>query len=182
MSHNADGKILIATPSITDKIFRKSVIYIHTDNDTGAIGVMLNVPMDYEMAVKWSKELGWDYPDKIHLGGPVERRLGYVIHTADYFQDTSIPLNGEISYTGGKSIMNDIQYGIGPSKFVLVTGYSSWQPGQLAAEIELGMWTLADYDSDYFFQGLGREAGWEHSVNIAARNTTAQLLDMVDSV
>jgi putative transcriptional regulator len=182
MSQTAEGKILIATPHVTGKIFNQSVIYIHTDDDTGAVGVMLNVPMDYDMAVKWSQELGWEYPEKIYLGGPCERRLGYVIHTADYCQDTSIMLNDEIAYTGGKHIMTDIHYGIGPAKFLLVTGYSAWQPQQLSAEIERGLWMVADFDVDYFFHGLGREAGWKHSVNVAARNATAKLLDTVDSV
>jgi putative transcriptional regulator len=182
MSNTADGKILIATPRITGKIFHKSVVYIHTDNDTGAIGVMLNVPMDHEMAVKWSKELGWDYPDKIYLGGPVERRLGYVIHSNDYVQDTTIELNTDVSYTAGKSIMDDIQFGMGPSKFFLVTGYSAWQPGQLETEITNGMWTVADFDLDYFFQDHDRDTGWRHGIDIAARNTTNRLLDMVDSI
>jgi len=77
---NAEGKILIATPKITGKIFYKSVVYVHTDDDTGSVGVMLNVPMDHDMAIQWSKDINWYHPDKIFHGGPVERTLGYVIH------------------------------------------------------------------------------------------------------
>lgn len=182
MSHNAEGKILIATPRISGKIFHKTVIYIHTDDDTGSIGVMLNVPMDQDTAQRWSQELGWEYPNKIYLGGPVERRLGYVIHTSDYSQDTSIVLNDDLAYTSGKNIMTDIHYGIGPDQFVLMTGYCAWQPRQLSDEIDQGLWMVTDFDLDYFFHGLAREPGWEHSVNVAARNATNKLLDMVDSI
>lgn len=181
MSNSTEGKILIATPSVKG-FFRNSVIYIHTSDDTGAMGVVLNVPMDRDMATRWAKEIGWDHPDKIHLGGPVERQLGYIIHTNDYAAETSIHLNDYLSYTGGKGIVEDIQRGIGPSRFILVTGYCSWSPGQLEQEVAKGAWVVTDFDPDYFFQELDREGGWEFAVHVAAQNKTLQLLDMVDSI
>lgn len=179
---NTQGKILIATPRVTGKILHKSVIYLHTDDETGAVGVLLNVPMDYDMAVKWSHEIDWHYPDRIYHGGPVDRQLGYVIHSTDYARETSINLNTSLSYTGGRNIVDDINRGVGPMDFLLVTGYCAWQPGQLETEIEHGMWIVADFDEQYFFQDLGRESGWKWAIDLAAANKTTQLLDMVDSV
>lgn len=179
---NAEGKILIATPRVTGKIFQKSVIYIHTDDDTGSVGVLLNLPMDYDMAVKWSQEIDWQYPNRIFHGGPIERQLGYVIHSSDYARETSIKLNDSISYTSGRHIVDDINRGVGPHQFLLVTGYCIWAPKQLSNEIENNMWMVADFDVDYFFQDLDREQGWELSINIAAQNKTSDLLDIVDTV
>ena len=93
MNNNSRGKILIATPRMTDYVFQNSVIYVHTDDDTGSIGVILNVTMEHTMALKFAKDINWPHPDSIHLGGPVEPQLGYVIHTNDYERDTSIMLN-----------------------------------------------------------------------------------------
>ena len=182
MSNPNEGKILIATPKVTNKIFQKTVIYIHTDDDTGAIGVMLNVPMDYDMATKWSQEISWSYPEKIYHGGPVERQIGYVLHGSDYAQDSTIYLNDHISYTGGRSIVNDINRGMGPCGFMLLTGYCQWQPKQLQTEIDSGMWMTVDFDPEFFFHDLDREEGWEFAINIAAGNTTQKLLDVVDSI
>jgi len=178
---NTQGNIIIATPLVTGKIFRKSVIYIHTNDETGAVGVLLNVPMDYDVAIKWAQEIDWQYPDRIFHGGPVERQLGYVIHSPDYARETSIKLNDSLSYTGGRNIVDDINRGVGPDQFLLVTGYCSWQPKQLQTEIDNGMWMVADFDKDYFFQNLDREEGWEYAINVAAQNKTTKLLDMVDT-
>ena len=177
---SANGKIIIATPKITNRMFEKSVIYIHSDDETGAVGVMLNRPMEEEMAVQFSKDIGWQFPSRVFHGGPIERQLGYVIHSNDYASNASIYLNDYISYTGGKSIVYDINRGIGPSEFILVTGYCAWQPKQLAGEILAGMWTGTGFDIDFFFQTLDKDRGWEHAINIAAQNKTKELLEPVD--
>jgi len=177
-NNTAGGKLLIATPKITNSVFNKSVVYIHTDDDTGSIGVMLNKRMDYDMAVAWGKQIGWEHPNAVFQGGPVERQLGYVIHSTDYARDTSVQLNSVLSYTGGRYIVDDINRGIGPNQFVLLTGYCQWQPYQLDTELALGWWTLADFDEEFFFQGLDRDAGWEHAINVAAENKAASILDM----
>lgn len=176
------GNLLIATPKVNGKFFKHSVIYVHTDDDTGSVGVLLNMPMDYDMAERWSIEMDWQYPERIHCGGPIERQLGYVIHTNDYAHDTSIALNEYISYTSGRSIVYDINRGMGPSQFILTTGYCAWQPKQLQAEIDQGMWVVVEFDLDYFFQPLDREHGWKYSINVAAENITKDLLDQVDMV
>ena len=175
-----ENKILIATPNVTGKFFNKSVIHIHTADDTGASGVMLNVPMDYNMAVKWSDEIDWQYPNAVYHGGPIDCHLGYVIHSSDYVRDTSIHLNSELSYTGGRAVIDDINQGVGPLNFQLSTGYCQWSPHQLQVEIDSGMWLVTDFDVDYFFQDLGREYGWEFAINTAAENKTNALLDFVD--
>jgi|TARA_R110000851_G_scaffold327172_1_gene496426 putative transcriptional regulator len=175
-----ENKILIATPSVTGKFFNKSVIHVHTADDTGASGVMLNFPMDYDTAVMWSNEIGWQYPNAVYQGGPIERRLGYVIHSSDYARETSIRLNSELSYTGGRAIIDDINRGVGPLKFQLSSGYCQWDPHQLQTEIDHGMWLVTDFDVDYFFQDLGREYGWEFAINVAAENRTKTLLNFVD--
>lgn len=176
-----DGKIIIATPKVTSKIFKQSVIYIQTDDDvTGTVGIMTNSPMDRDQATIWSQEIGWQYPERIQHGGPVERQLGYIVHSNDYARDSTVSLNDDLSYTGGKIVVRDINNSHGPHSFVLLTGFCEWQPGQLAAEIDHGMWIAADFDVDYFFHDLGRNDGWNHSINIAAHNYTQKMLDTVD--
>ena len=120
---NAEGKILIATPKNGSKIFRKSVIYVHTDDDQGSIGVLLNVPVEADAAQRFSEEINWGHPNRVYHGGPVERQFGYVLHSSDYARESSIRLNDHICYTGGRQIISDIERGVGPAHFVLVTGY-----------------------------------------------------------
>lgn len=179
---HTQGKILLATPVITGYAFEQTVIYVHTDDDSGSIGVMLNVKMEHGMATRFAEDINWPHPDCIHLGGPVDPQLGYVIHSNDYLGDTSIRLNDKLSYTGGANIVNDIQRTVGPDDFVLMTGYCQWAPDQLATEVENGMWTVTEFDIDYFFNDFERDEGWEFAIQIAAENKTDRLLSMVDNV
>jgi putative transcriptional regulator len=178
----SEGKILIASSNVTGKLFAKTAIYIHTHDTTGAVGVMLNVPMDYDMAVSWSNEIDWQFPNSVYHGGPLDRQLGYIIHSSDYAQETSVPLNDAISYTGGRAVVTDINRGVGPHKFQLLTGYCQWQPNQLETEIENNMWSVVDFDINYLFQDLDRENGWEYAIALAAENKTATLLDTIDTL
>jgi putative transcriptional regulator len=181
MSKTFDQKILIASPK-TSGMFRHTVVYIHTNDETGAAGAILNVRMEQSMAKSWAEEMGWQYPENIHLGGPVEQQLGYVIHTNDYAHYTSIPLNDYFSFTGGRAIISDINRGTGPYQFILNVGYCGWQPGQLEDEVVRGDWIVADFDPNIFFQDFDREAYWEFAVHVAAQQRTEKLLDTVDTV
>lgn len=181
MSENYGEKILIASPKVAST-FRHTVIYVHSNDETGSAGAIINIRMDQDMAREWSEEMNWQYPDRIFLGGPVERRLGYVIHTNDYAHYTSIPLNDYFSYTGGRAIINDINRGTGPNQFILNVGYCSWSPGQLEDEIDCGDWIVADFDREIFFQNLDRESYWEFAIHLAAQQQAEKLLDKVDTV
>lgn len=177
--NTANGKVIIATPKITGA-WRNTVIYVYTSDSSGAVGAMLNVPMDERTAVYWSKELNWSYPDLIRIGGPLEQRLGYMIHTNDYSQFNSVVLNEHLTYTTGSSILNDINRGVGPNRFMLVTGYCAWYPGQLENEINSGKWYVDDFHPDYIFQELDREEYWKYAIELFAKNQTRKLLDAVD--
>lgn len=181
MQHHYDEKILIASPRISG-VFRHTVVCIHSNDETGSTGAIINVRMERSMAESWSEEMNWQYPESIFIGGPVDKRLGYVIHTNDYAHYTSIPLNNYFSFTGGRAIIDDINRGIGPHQFTLNVGYCAWQPGQLEAEIQRGDWIVADFDPDIFFQDLSREAYWEFAMHVAAQQHTEKLLNTVDTV
>lgn len=176
-----EGKMLIASPFITSTIFKNTVIYIHTGDSTGSMGIMANRPMDYDDAARWSEQLSWQYPEKIFHGGPMEGELGFVVHSNDYARETTIQLNEHLSYTGGKIVVHDINKGMGPSQFILYTGYCKWDPGQLESEVENEMWIVADFDKEYFFNDLDREEGWEYSINLAAQHATEKLFDALDT-
>lgn len=175
-------KIIIATPHNTTKLFKKTVIYIHTDDETGVAGVMLNVPMDRDVARSWCNALDWQYPERVNHGGPIQQHFGYIIHSSEYAQDTSTQLHDSLAYTGGKKIIYDINRGIGPVDFVLLSGYCFWQPHQLETEIENNLWMVLDFDKDFFFQIGDKETGWKNAISLAAKKRAAHILDTIDIV
>jgi putative transcriptional regulator len=174
--YNFNGKMLLSMPTIGSKIFQNTVIYIHTDNDSGSLGFITNFQMEQSQAKEWSEEIGWHYPQRIYHGGPDADHVGFVLHSNDYMQTTTVRLNDKISYTAGKSILDDIDRGIGPLDVALNVGYCSWEPGQLLKEVERGDWRVTDYDDEFFFATHGRKIdGWEYAISVDANNFVKRL-------
>lgn len=175
-----NGKILIALPNAQSPFFHKSVIYVHSDDETGGVGIMLNHRMDAERAASWSADINWHYPDRVYHGGEHDVGMGYILHTADYSREVTVPLNKSLNYTGNKHIVNDINDGIGPLDFTLIVGYCTWQAGEIHREVIAQSWHVADFDESYFFTNLDKTDGWDYSVDVAAITQTEKLLKEID--
>src|SRR3954454_16732536 len=85
------GQLLIAAPQLSAPIFARSVILMLDHNEDGAIGVILNQPINTvitDLAGKiFDDEFEWD--KSLHLGGPVPGALT-VLHTMEELGDQEI--------------------------------------------------------------------------------------------
>ena len=139
------GQMLVATPVIDSGSFQKSVVYIFSHSADGAMGLIVNQPLD---RVNYASLLeGSDLPKDaaakeipVYFGGPVERARGFVIHSTDYFRDFSLARSSELAVTASTAILGDIVSGKGPKNAALIVGYAGWEAGQLEAEIESNSW------------------------------------------
>ena len=180
--NNFDGKILISTPKNTS-IFKQSVIYVNQDDDdVGSVGAMLNYKMDEYMAEKWSSEMEWDHIDKLYHGGPHDSHLGYIMHSNDYSCSSTITVNDQMRCSGGTEVLTDIKNKVGPLNFMLLTGYCVWEPDQLEAEIDDGLWIITDFDERHMYNQFNVEAGWRASITIAFEKYVEQLFIEANNV
>lgn len=139
------GQLLVATPVITSGCFQKSVVYVFAHNDEGAMGLIINQPLEL---INYAALLeGMDLPEQagnrelpVFFGGPVERARGFVLHSADYLREFSLARSGELVVTASSTILTDIMNERGPKDAVLAVGYAGWTAGQLEAEIEQNSW------------------------------------------
>jgi putative transcriptional regulator len=97
---------------------------------------------------------------RIHFGGPVESGRGFVLHTADYSQEGTLPINSGIALTATVDILRDIASGGGPRQKLLALGYAGWGPGQLDAEIQANGWLQVPADEHLVF-GPNLDSKWE---------------------
>lgn len=139
------GQLLVATPVIESGPFYKSVIYVFAHSEEGAMGVIVNQPLEmlnYSALIDGIDLSHEAAAEKIpvYFGGPVEKARGFVIHTTDYYRDFSLARSGELAVTASSAILNDMVMGKGPQKSALVVGYAGWSAGQLEAEIEANSW------------------------------------------
>lgn len=161
MDYSADkyltGRLLIATPQMTDVRFQKSVIYICVHNEDGAMGLVINKHVDF---ITFSQLLGElhleikDVDDKkvpIHYGGPVEANRGFVLHSADYAHDTTMKINNQFGLSATLETLDSIANGAGPRKCILALGYAGWGPGQLDEELHADGWLSVPADPKIIF-------------------------------
>jgi putative transcriptional regulator len=99
----------------------------------------------------------------VHFGGPVESSRGFVLHTSDYHQDSTLVIDDEIALTATVDVLRAIASGAGPRRCVLALGYAGWAPGQLDAEIQANGWLLVPPDLDLVF-GVNNDTKWERAI------------------
>lgn len=159
-----EGQLLIAMPSMSDRRFARSVIYLCAHSEDGAMGLIINhlathisfpgllerlgiVPHGAEDGI--SNDI---LTRQVHIGGPVETGRGFVLHSSDYFANNStLEIDNGISLTATLDILKAIAAGEGPSQAILALGYAGWSAGQLESEMRANGWLHCPADLDLIF-------------------------------
>ena len=154
------GQFLVAMPDMGDERFRGTVIYMVGHGDEGAMGLVINQPVEDMRFIDVLEELGIrgsdqpiQMPDREVLrGGPVQKGRGFVLHTPDYFREgTSYQVNDEICLTATLDILKSMAFHNAPMDAVFALGYCGWAPGQLENEIALNGWLTVPYSRELLF-------------------------------
>jgi putative transcriptional regulator len=163
------GRLLVATPTVQGSCFDRSVIYLCAHNEAGAMGIIVNYPVENVHLREIFGQLGIgaeaaarEFP--VHFGGPVEANRGFVVHSGNYKPEESLIHRDGISVTSSVSILQDLAQGRGPEKGMLVLGYAGWSPGQLENEIETGSWIVAPASPQLMFDA-GNDLKWNLAIS-----------------
>jgi putative transcriptional regulator len=134
------GQLLIASSSLFDPNFRRSIILVAEHTDEGALGVVLNRPAPVAVQDIAPPLAGLVPPsDPIFIGGPVQPEA--VVVLAD-FQDpdrADLLVFGSIGFLTGSV---EVEATEGVRRARIFAGYAGWGPGQLDAEIEEDSWIV----------------------------------------
>lgn len=150
------GHILIAMPGMSDTRFQRSVVYVCAHNEEGAMGLVVNKLIDSLTFDELLQQLGIENPKPgqkidVHFGGPVESGRGFVLHSAEYQQDSTLQVDEHIAMTATLDILRDIAAGEGPKQHLFALGYAGWGPGQLDSELQANGWLTADANETLVF-------------------------------
>ena len=153
---NLTGQFLIAMPAMTDPFFSKTVTYICTHNQDGAMGVIINRSADITVAnlfqqIQLKAESTALLKKTVHFGGPVQTERGFILHdilpaTHDEFNST-IVINNIVALTTSKDILEATAQNKGPSKMLIALGYAGWTAGQLENELAQNAWLSLESDN-----------------------------------
>jgi len=151
------GRLLVATDSMRDPRFHRVVLYLVRHDEHGALGLVVNIPLGEVSFERALKPLGLDAPPnsgtvRIHYGGPVGERQGFVLHTPDWKAESTTVVNEHFAVTEDPSVLMAMARGAGPRQARFVLGYAGWAPGQLDAEMTTGAWAVAVADEQLVFE------------------------------
>jgi putative transcriptional regulator len=162
------GQLLIAMPSLNDPHFMRSVIYLCAHTPEGAMGIMLNRPLEqpsFEDLLRQLDIAPLPPARRIRLcaGGPVDHARGFVLHTADWIDEGSLRVDDSLALTASLDILKAIASGAGPRRGLLALGYVGWGPGQLDAEFQKNTWLSAPADEALVFDA-DHETKWRRAL------------------
>lgn len=150
-------RLLIASPQMRDPFFQRTVILLWHHDDEGAIGVVINRLMEYELLEvididpkQPPMDLGPYRDVMVGWGGPVESASGTIVTRSEIRDEEGWVLEGNIRVTRSQdALIRLLREG---AEIHLVLGYAGWGPGQLEDEISSGGWLWTDCDASIIFE------------------------------
>lgn len=147
---------LLAMPCLEEGIFAHSITYICEHGESGAMGIVINQPLDLsveEIFEHLQIESHSDFSDiPVMAGGPVQIDHGFVLHrNCLRTWEASLKVTPEITLTTSRDILRAIADGTGPEEHLIALGYAGWAAGQLEQELADNSWLTLPATSDIIF-------------------------------
>lgn len=156
------NQFLIAMPGMGDDTFKGTVVYLCEHNERGALGLVINKPIDITLKNLFEKvELPLERDElarqPVFFGGPVQTERGFVLHEhlppvegdSPYTSTMSVP--GGLDMTTSKDVLEALSAGAGPRRVLVTLGCSGWSAGQLEEEIGRNGWLTVGADATIIF-------------------------------
>lgn len=149
------GKLLLAMPDMPDPRFERSVILLCVHDEGGALGIALHETMTgvglHRLLSSFDIEPGEVADSTVLVGGPVEPRRGFVLHSRDWMAASSHIVTDDVALTGSMDVLNAIAKQDGPEAWLVALGYAGWEAGQLERELASPGWYLGRADPRRLF-------------------------------
>jgi putative transcriptional regulator len=152
---NLKNHFLIAMPGLHDPLFAHSLAYICEHNEEGAMGIVINRPLDLcwrDVFEQLDLEDAFNGDELVLAGGPVHMDRGFILHPADAHRwESSMNITSDIKLTTSMDIISALARGKGPERSLMALGYAGWGSGQLEHELANNFWLTLQADVDILF-------------------------------
>jgi len=136
------GVLLVAAPTLIDPNFADSVVLILDVDDGGALGVVLNRPLDVAVAEvlgDWTDVVS--SPEVLYMGGPVSTEGALAVGRLAHADDEPVGWRAVFERFGIVDLDTPVELVQGSLDALRIfAGYAGWGAGQLADEIAEGSW------------------------------------------
>lgn len=169
------GQLLIASSSLIDPNFARTVVLIASHVETGALGLILNRELDSDLVDVWSRISSGPCvrTEKLRHGGPVpgtlmalhdNRPLANLVVADDLYVATELNAMEALAASD-------------EGRAVFYVGHSGWGPGQLEREIQEGSWLVAPAETDHVFGDRDDLSLWKTATTEAGRREIRSLVE-----
>jgi putative transcriptional regulator len=139
MEESLSGQLLLASPTLHDPNFARTVVLIGVHSDEGAMGVVLNRPSDMSVSEAAPQlDVAVEESDRVYVGGPVQPSS--IVFLAEFLDPTPAGLLviGRIGFPAADAEIEEISRAT--DRVRVFAGFAGWGEGQLEAEIAEGDW------------------------------------------
>ncbi len=163
--HSLKHHFLIAMPQMGDPNFAQTVTYICEHNEDGAMGIVINRPLDINLGailehLGIAPESEAIKNEPVYFGGPVALERGFVLHSPQGPWESTMQLPDDIGLTTSRDILQAIGHGAGPAKRLVALGFAGWGAGQLEQELRDNTWLSTPASSHILFD-VPAEQRWQ---------------------
>ena len=143
------GQLLIASPSLLDSNFRRTVVLVTEHTDDGAAGLVLNRPSPASVLelVPELEPLVED-DEQVWLGGPVQPNAVLVLGEFVDPDDAAVPLFGSLGFPSLEEPEDVVP---ATTRRRVFAGYAGWGAGQLESELGREDWIIEPAQPDDAF-------------------------------
>ena len=168
------GKLLIASPTLVDPNFARTVVLVAAHSNEGALGLILNRELTMTVQEVWSQ-----VSKSICLRGEVVRHGGPVSGTlmalhdrrslADMVVTDNVYVATELNTMESLAASEE-------GRLIFYVGHSGWGAGQLESELSEGSWLLLPASAEHVFGDLDPVTLWKLATTASGRQQIAALV------
>lgn len=155
---NLTGKILLATPAISNEYLNRSMVLVCSQDDSGAMGLIINKPIPNMNIKKLMKKLNLDSNGlenlDVYFGGLEETDRCFVLHSDEYISEESTIIRDGVALTINSDVIRASFFGgwnQGPREKVICIGCCIWEADQLENEVASSYWIPVESDEALIF-------------------------------
>lgn len=166
-NNSLKNHFLVAMPNLDDPLFFQAVVFLCEYNDQGAMGIIINKPMEINLGtilrhleIPITDNKVDNFP--VLKGGPVAKQQGFILFRDTISDSKEKDLEGEIIVSALKEDLIQLAQGQHVNDSLFSLGYAAWGAGQLEQELADNAWLLAPAHSSILFD-IPFEQRWRHA-------------------
>ena len=153
---NLTDHFLIAMPAMADPNFARTLTYIAEHTENGAMGVIVNRPIDMRVATLFERiDIPFEQPAfanlPVYFGGPVQSDRGFVLHRPAGQWHSTLRVSDSVGLTSSRDVLQALAIDGKPSEVLIALGYAGWSAGQLEHELAQNAWLTVPADLGIVF-------------------------------